>query len=99
MASFDQARYIIGTLAPALEGIVVRDPEPSVLRFGVFELETKSGELRRAGIQVKLPPQPLTVLAYLAGRAGKIVSREELCRAVELSELKRCGFGTWLSSR
>lgn len=58
------------------------DPDPSVLRSGVFELDTKSGELRKAGIHVKLPPQPLKVLAYLASRAGEVVTREELRRAI-----------------
>lgn len=52
------------------------------LRFGDFELELDSGELSRAGAAVKLQPRPARVLELLAGRAGEVVSREEIRRAV-----------------
>lgn len=58
------------------------DPAPSVLRFGVFELDPRSGELRRAGARVRLKPQPFKVLALLATRAGQVVTREEIQREV-----------------
>lgn len=48
------------------------------LRFGTFELEPHSGELRRAGRLVRLRPQACTILALLASRAGELVTREEL---------------------
>jgi TolB-like protein/DNA-binding winged helix-turn-helix (wHTH) protein len=51
------------------------------IRFGDFELDA-SGELRRAGAPVKLPPQPLRVLSLLAARPGHIVSREEIRREI-----------------
>ncbi len=35
----------------------------SILRFGVFELDLKGGQLRKAGVLVKLQPQPFKVLA------------------------------------
>jgi TolB-like protein/DNA-binding winged helix-turn-helix (wHTH) protein/Tfp pilus assembly protein PilF len=54
----------------------------AVLRFGPFALDVKAGELRRDGISVRLQPQPFKVLALLASRAGEIVSREEIRRAV-----------------
>jgi hypothetical protein len=44
------------------------------LRFDGFELVGAS-ELRRAGARVPLPPQPLRLLAALAGRPGEIVGR------------------------
>ena len=53
-------------------------PSLSVLGFGVFELDLRTGELRKSGALVKLPPQPFKVLTILAGRSGEIVSREEL---------------------
>ena len=53
-----------------------------VLRFGVFELSPASGELRRAGLRVRIQPQPLRVLEMLAARSGEIVSREDLRRAI-----------------
>jgi eukaryotic-like serine/threonine-protein kinase len=52
--------------------------EPGVLRFGSFELERASGELRKAGVPIKLQSQQSQLLALLAGRAGQVVSREEI---------------------
>nr|AEH26529.1 lysine decarboxylase transcriptional regulator [uncultured Acidobacteria bacterium A12] len=49
-----------------------------VTRFGVFELEAASGELRRSGRLVALTGQPMRVLVRLVERAGEIVTREEL---------------------
>src|ERR1051326_3480333 len=56
--------------------------EEALIRFDVFELELKSGELRRAGALVKLQPQPFKVLAFLASRAGQTVTREEIQREI-----------------
>ena len=42
--------------------------EPALLRFGLFELDPKSGELRKAGVEINLPPQPAKVLVLLATR-------------------------------
>jgi TolB-like protein/DNA-binding winged helix-turn-helix (wHTH) protein/Tfp pilus assembly protein PilF len=52
------------------------------MRFGVFELDPQSGELRRDGLSIRLQPQPLKVLALLASRWGEVVSREEIRRAI-----------------
>ena len=48
------------------------------MRFGDFELDLKSGELRRNGERVKLQEQPFRLLAYLMERAGEVVTRDEL---------------------
>lgn len=53
-------------------------PMPPVIRFGVFELDAESGELRKAGVSLKIHPQPLRVLTLLAERPGQIVTREEI---------------------
>ena len=50
----------------------------SVYRFGVFELETQTGELRRNGVKLKLQDQPYQVLLKLLEHAGQTVSREQL---------------------
>lgn len=50
------------------------------LWFGDFELRLDSGELFRAGVPVKLQPQPARVLELLVRRSGEVVSREELRR-------------------
>jgi DNA-binding winged helix-turn-helix (wHTH) protein len=50
----------------------------NLLRFGVFEMDLRAGELRRSGSLVRLQPQPFKVLALLAGRPGDVVTREEV---------------------
>ena len=49
-----------------------------VVRFSVFEVDLRAGELRRNGIKVKLQNQPFQILAMLLERRGEIVTREEL---------------------
>jgi Tol biopolymer transport system component/DNA-binding winged helix-turn-helix (wHTH) protein len=49
-----------------------------IVRFGTFEVNFQSGELRHAGQKVKLQEQPFQVLMALLERPGEIVTREEL---------------------
>src|ERR1700689_1641526 len=49
-----------------------------LFRFGVFEVDTASGELRKSGVRLRLQDQPFQVLVLLLARAGEIVTREEL---------------------
>lgn len=51
---------------------------PRLIRFGTFELDLQSGELRKSGLKLKLTGQPFQVLAILLGRPGTVVTREEL---------------------
>ncbi len=53
-----------------------------LFRFGLFELDTARPELRRRGRVVNLSQQSFTILIRLIQSAGKIVSREELQRAL-----------------
>jgi DNA-binding winged helix-turn-helix (wHTH) protein/tetratricopeptide (TPR) repeat protein len=53
-----------------------------LLRFGEFEFHAASGELFRRGRRVALQPQPAKLLALLAGRAGELVTREEIRAAL-----------------
>jgi TolB-like protein/DNA-binding winged helix-turn-helix (wHTH) protein/Flp pilus assembly protein TadD len=48
------------------------------LRFGVFELDLRAGELRKHGLRVRLQEQPLRVLGMLLEHSGEVVTREEL---------------------
>jgi eukaryotic-like serine/threonine-protein kinase len=50
----------------------------SILRFGVFEVDVRAGELRKQGVRIKLQEQPFQVLAVLLQRPGEVVTREEL---------------------
>ena len=51
---------------------------PAVRRFGTYELNLQSGELRKNGIRLRLSGQPFQVLAALVQRPGEPVTREEL---------------------
>ncbi len=48
------------------------------LRFGTFEVDVRSGELRKQGVRIKLQEQPFHVLTVLLQRHGEVVTREEL---------------------
>jgi TolB-like protein/DNA-binding winged helix-turn-helix (wHTH) protein/Flp pilus assembly protein TadD len=48
------------------------------LRFGVFEVDLRSGELRKHGLRIRLQEQPFQVLGMLLVHAGQVVTREEL---------------------
>src|SRR5215472_10544262 len=49
-----------------------------LVRFGVFELDSRSGELRSKGSRVKLQEQPLQVLLAVLEKPGEVITREEL---------------------
>jgi len=51
---------------------------PGVLRFGIFDLDARTGELRKHGVRVKLQGKPLQVLQAVLEQPGKVVSREAL---------------------
>jgi len=51
---------------------------PAILRFGVFEVDVRAGELRKQGVRIKLQEQPFHVLTVLLQRPGEVVTREEL---------------------
>src|SRR6516164_4019993 len=52
--------------------------DSKIVRFGVFHVDLRSGELYKAGLKVKLQQQPLQVLAILLERPNDVVTREEL---------------------
>jgi len=57
------------------------DPRPARrYRFGAFEADAASGELRRQGIRIKLNAQPFQVLLMLLERPGELLAREEISR-------------------
>ena len=55
-------------------------PHPRFYRFGTFQLDVQSGELRRSGVKVRLPGQSFQVLVRLLERPGEVVTRDELRR-------------------
>ena len=59
-----------------------RDRSRQIVRFGVFEADLETGELRKNGAKVPLQGQPFQVCAILLERSGKLVTREELRQKV-----------------
>jgi DNA-binding winged helix-turn-helix (wHTH) protein len=58
--------------------MAVQSNNKRIARFGVFELDLSTGELRKGGVKLRLQGQPIQVLSLLLERAGDVVSREEL---------------------
>jgi TolB-like protein/DNA-binding winged helix-turn-helix (wHTH) protein/Tfp pilus assembly protein PilF len=50
----------------------------SVVRFGTYEVSLQSGEVRKAGLRIKVQQQPMKLLAILLEHPGEVVTREEL---------------------
>ena len=57
-------------------------PSHVPVRFGIFELDSESGELLKQGLKVRLQEQPFQVLRILLEHPGKVVTREELQRRI-----------------
>lgn len=55
-------------------------PPGKTVRFGLYEANFETGELRKAGIRIKMQDQPMRVLVALLERPGELVTREELQR-------------------
>jgi Tol biopolymer transport system component/DNA-binding winged helix-turn-helix (wHTH) protein len=54
----------------------------ATIRFGVFEVDLRTGELRKSGLRIRLQVQPFKVLASLLENPGQMVTREELRRRI-----------------
>jgi Tol biopolymer transport system component/DNA-binding winged helix-turn-helix (wHTH) protein len=57
-----------------------RSAHRSPVRFGPYEVDFDSGELRKNGVRIKLQDQPLRILQLLLDRPGHLIPREELIR-------------------
>jgi len=53
-----------------------------VVRFGVFEVNLRSGELRKHGLRLRLPGQPLKILTILLEQPGEVVTREQIQKSL-----------------
>ena len=56
------------------------DTQPIRVRFGVFELDLKAGELCLGELKIVLQDQPFQILQMLVRRAGEVITREEIQR-------------------
>ena len=50
----------------------------SVVRFGTYEVSLQSGEVRKAGLRIRVQQQPMKLLEVLLEHPGEVVTREEL---------------------
>jgi TolB-like protein/DNA-binding winged helix-turn-helix (wHTH) protein/Tfp pilus assembly protein PilF len=74
----------------ALPKCAMESPPPnSVVRFGTYEVSLQSGEVRKAGLRIRVQQQPMKLLEILLEHAGEVVTREELRSRVWPNE----GFG------
>jgi DNA-binding winged helix-turn-helix (wHTH) protein len=58
--------------------MVETSPRPRIVRFGAYEADLGTGELRRDGTRVTLQDKPFQILALLVQRPGDLVTREEV---------------------
>src|SRR5579872_476040 len=76
--------------SPGAVGAIIRadriNPMAAPFRFGLFSADPASGELRKNGSRIHLQEQPFRVLVLLLERAGTLVSREELRKAIWTSD-------------
>ncbi len=56
----------------------VSGPTWTRIRFGAFEIDRTSGELRKLGIRIRLQEQPLRILILMLDHAGEVIAREQL---------------------
>lgn len=74
-----EARKLAVTSAARCYAVAtITGPSSLLRRFGPFEVDTRSGEVRRQGRKVELQEQPFRALAALLEHPGDIVTREEL---------------------
>src|SRR5690242_15326482 len=66
--------------SPQLWGLTLASnaAKPYSYRFGSFEFDPETGELRKKGLRVRLEGQPLAILSVLLQRPNRLVTREEL---------------------
>ncbi len=62
-------------------------PTQDMVRFGLFELDLRAGQLSRNGAKIRLPQQSLQLLTALLERPGEILSREELTQRLWSSDV------------
>ena len=58
----------------------------SVVRFGTYEVSLQSGEVRKAGLRIRVQQQPMKLLELLLERPGEVVTRKEFRSRVWPSE-------------
>jgi TolB-like protein/DNA-binding winged helix-turn-helix (wHTH) protein/Flp pilus assembly protein TadD len=77
----------MGKVPPITNGSASNGTSNGCVRFGTaFEVNLRTGELRKSGVKIKLHGQPFEVLAMLLKRPGEMVTREELQQKLWVSD-------------
>jgi TolB-like protein/DNA-binding winged helix-turn-helix (wHTH) protein/Tfp pilus assembly protein PilF len=58
------------------------NPLRAIFRFGAYEVDSRTGELRKNGMRIRCQEQPIQVLVALLERPGELLTREELRQRV-----------------
>lgn len=66
--------------------MAVANHAPGTYRFATFEVDVRSGELRKQGVRVRIQEQPFRLLTLLLQRPGEVLTREELRREIWQSD-------------
>jgi Tol biopolymer transport system component/DNA-binding winged helix-turn-helix (wHTH) protein len=53
-------------------------PPPTKIKFGIFEVDLQTEELRKSGMRIKIQSQPFKALSVMLERPGEVVSRDEM---------------------
>ena len=75
-----QIKSAVSQSSPPPKREFPKDQKSHLLRFGIFDLNVQTRELRKAGLRVRLQDQPFRVLSVLLERPGELISRDELKR-------------------
>lgn len=67
---------------PSLPASDTNQYQPRGYRFGPFEFEIRSGEIRKHGVRLRVRKQPVQVLTILLEHSGEVVLREDIRSAL-----------------
>src|ERR1700737_5650292 len=75
-------KSVINSRLKAPKGVDVMEKLSSTVRFGVFDADFRTQELRKQGMRVKLPQQSFQILQMLLEQPGELVTRDQLRQAL-----------------
>src|SRR5260370_41862585 len=75
-------KSVINSRLKAPKGVDVMEKLGSTVRFGAFDADFRTQELRKQGVRVKLPQQSFQILQMLLEQPGELVTRNQLRQAL-----------------
>ncbi len=71
-------RFMLSLSKNWREPIAMTAGDTGTVRFGAFEVDPRTGDLRKLGVRIKIQDQPMRVLTFLLEQPGELITREEL---------------------